>query len=334
MRSLRTWLRRLWSGEAGLPGLIGGAVLFPLELLYRVVIGLRNQGYRLGILPTNQPSIPVLSVGNLAVGGTGKTPFSGWLVARLAEMGRRPALVTRGYGSDEVQLHQAWNPDAIVVVDAHRFRGVALAAERGADVAVLDDAFQHRAIGRDVDIVLVAAEHGTRRALLPRGRLREGVGSLNRADVVVVTRKVASRAQADRVAEEMGVVAVRGHVAFEAAEWTDLAGAHRSAPQGDAFLAVTGVAEPELFGRMVEEETRASVSILAFPDHHDFRRGDVQRIVKEANGRPLVVTQKDAVKLREFSSLLPTTYVLGLRVSWESGLDEVMALVGQALEGR
>ena len=315
-------------------GVIVGALLLPFELLFGTVVRLRSWGYGLAILPVNEPPIPVISVGNLAVGGTGKTPFAGWLVSRLLEMGHRPALVTRGYGSDEVRLHRVWNPTAMVIVDRQRFRGVALAAERGADVVVLDDGFQHRAIGRHLDIVLIAAEHGTRRALLPRGRLREGVRSLERADAVVITRKVASRTEADRVAEEVVVERARLHVAFEASAWTDLGGSICVPPSGGEFLAVTSVAEPEAFREMVRRQTQGVVSELAFADHHDFRPADVRRIVEEAKGRPVVITEKDAVKLRDFSSALPATYVLSLRLAWESGLDHVMDLIEGVLEDR
>ena len=334
MRSPQAWLRRVWSGEAGFLGGATRVVLLPLEWLYRGVIGLRNLGYDLGVLPTTEPPIPVISVGNVAVGGTGKTPFSGWLVARLEEMGRRPALVTRGYGSDEVQLHRAWNPGAVVVAEPQRLRGVALAAERGADVAVLDDAFQHRAIRRHVDIVLVAAEHGTRRALLPRGRLRESVRSLARADAIVVTRKTASRSEAEGIGGRVGatVPGVRAQIGFEASGWIDLDGSLVSPPHGEELVAVTSVAEPEHFHEMVRRETSGMVRSLAFRDHHVFRQADVRRIVKEAGGRSIVTTEKDAVKLKAFSEMLASTYVLRLRVAWESGYDDLMALIRDALE--
>ncbi len=332
MSTMRAWLRRLWSGEAGASGVIASAVLFPLELLYSAAVRMRNRAYDLGVLPISEPPIPVISVGNLAVGGTGKTPLAGWLVSHLQDMGHRPALVTRGYGSDEVELHRAWNPSAILVVDPERVRGVALAAERGADVAVLDDAFQHRAIARHVDIVLVSAEHGTRRALLPRGRLREGFTSLERADVVVVTRKVASRAEADRVAEEVALEGVRAHVVFEAAGWADLGGAPLPPPQDDGLLAVTSVAEPEFFREMIEAHTSSTVGSLAFPDHHEFRQTDLRRIAKESRGRAIVITEKDAVKLRDFSGVLPKTYVFRSRLTWECGLDDVMVLIEDVLE--
>ncbi len=330
---MRAWLRRFWSGRAGLPGRVASAVLFPLELIYRGVVGGRNRGYDVGVLPTREPPIPVISVGNVAVGGTGKTPFSGWLVSRLEEMGRRPALVTRGYGSDEVLLHRAWNPQAVVIADVQRLRGVCRARERGADVAVLDDGFQHRAIGRRLDIVLVASEHGSRQALLPRGRLRETFRALRRADAVVVTRKTASRREAARIGGEVRAVAsgVLAQVGFEVASWTDFDGTSVSAPGRGDLLAVAGVADPEPFTEMVRQRTTNRVTSLAFRDHHVFRRADVARIAEHAGGRSIVTTEKDAVKLREFAELLPETYVLRLRVAWESGHDDVMALVRDAL---
>ena len=332
MSGLQSWFRRLWRGEGGWVGSVVGVLLVPLELIYRSVVGLRNRAYELGVLTGIEAPIPVISVGNVAVGGTGKTPFAGWLVARLTEMGRRPALVTRGYGADEVGLHRRWNPDAVIVVDRQRARGVALAAERGADVAVLDDAFQHRAIERDLDIVLVAAEHGSRRALLPRGRFRETIRSLERADVVVVTRKVADAETAARVAEQLPGQAVRAQVLFEGVEWADLDGSPRSAPVGQRLLAVSSIAEPEPFSELIRSATSGDVEPLVFPDHHEFRESDIRRIHEVANGRLVVTTEKDAVKLVAFAETLPATFVLRLRLVWESGLDPMMALIGHALE--
>ena len=202
-------------------------------------------------------------------------------------------------------------------------------------MAVLDDAFQHRAIGRQVDIVLVAAEHGTRRALLPRGRLRETFRSLARAQAVVVTRKTASRAEADRIGGyiEAAVPVVLAQISFEAAAWTDLDGSVVSPPVGEGLVAVTSVAEPERFQEMVRDQMSSAVESFAFRDHHVFRQADVRRIVKEAGGRSIVTTEKDAVKLKDFSEMLPSTYVLRLRMVWESGHDDLMALIEDALEG-
>ena len=322
-------LRRLWRRENGWLGGLLRTALLPAEGLYGSVIYVRNRFYDRGIFGAVRSPIPVISVGNLAVGGTGKTPFSAWLVSQLSKSGRIPALVTRGYGSDEVRLHASWNPDALVVVDPRRARGVAHAAERGADVAVLDDGFQHRRLWRDIDIVLLAAEHGTRNALLPRGPFREPIGALARAHVILVTRKTADTSESVQVEAEIAAAApraVRGRIRFRVCGWTDLKGSPAEKPTGDV-LVVTSIAEPESFLEMVRSEGLESAEAFAFRDHHEFTEADVARIRGLARQRDLVTTEKDAVKLSRFSDMLRDSYVLRIQPEWESGQDEVMALI-------
>lgn len=329
MRGVAGGLRRMWRRENGWLGGLLRTALLPAEGLYGSVICVRNRFYDRGIFGAVRSPIPVISVGNLAVGGTGKTPFSAWLVSQLSESGKRPALVTRGYGSDEVRLHASWNPDALVVVDPRRARGVALAAERGADVAVLDDGFQHRRLWRDIDIVLLAAEHGTRNPLLPRGPFREPIGALARAHVILVTRRTADTSESVRVEAEIGAAApraVRGRIRFRVCGWTDLKGSPAEKPKGDV-LVVTSIAEPESFLEMVRSEGLGPAEAFAFRDHHEFTEADVARIRGLARQRDLVTTEKDAVKLSRFSDILPDSYVLRIQPEWESGQDEVMALI-------
>jgi tetraacyldisaccharide 4'-kinase len=178
------------------------AALLPLELAYGGITRLRGKLYDTGLLSTRAASIPVLSVGNLSVGGTGKTPLSAWLADELAARGGRPAIVLRGYGGDEQEVHRVLNPGIAVVASPDRAAGVERAAAQGCDVAVLDDAFQHRRAARTADIVLVSAESWTeRRHLLPAGPWREPLAALRRASLVVVTRKSASLDRACSVAE-------------------------------------------------------------------------------------------------------------------------------------
>ena len=307
------WLRRSWDGQSGpLGGLIIG-LLLPMELLYRAAVALRNQCYDLGFLSRSESGIPIISVGNLTVGGTGKTPVASWLIARLTAMGHRPALVMRAYGSDEILLHRVRNPGVPVVAQKSKVRGVAQAAREGANVAVLDDGFQHRAARRDVDIVLLAAEQGARSGpLLPRGRFREPLSALSRADAIVITRKVATREEAcavGRLAIGKAPKAVLGQIHLGEDVWTGLKGdppveAYAGPPAGD-LLAVSGIAEPDAFHEMVRSKASGVVECMAFPDHHPFSLKDIRRIVERAAGRPVVITEKDAVKLGPFSQELP-----------------------------
>jgi tetraacyldisaccharide 4'-kinase len=314
---------------------------------YRGAVLLRNRLYDLRVLPESGAEIPVISVGNLVVGGTGKTPVASWLTARLVSMGHRPALVTRGYGSDEVLLHQVRNPGVPVVVHESKVEGVARAAREGATVAVLDDGFQHRAARRDVEIVLLAAEHGVEGPMLPRGRFREPASALSRADAIVVTRKVATQDEAcavGRIATRWAPKAALGQIHLKEDGWTELGaaptaetpaetpvGAPAGPPSGD-LLAVSSIAEPDGFHEMVRSKASGVVECMAFPDHHPFSDKDVRRIGERAGGRSVVTTEKDAVKLKTFSQGMPPTYVMRLRVAWDFGEDSVMELIRRALD--
>ena len=310
-------------------------LLLPAEALYRGAVLLRNRCYDFGVLPESEGRIPVISVGNLAVGGTGKTPVSSWLISCLTSMGHRPALVTRGYGSDEVLLYKLRHPGVPVVVRKSKLEGVAQAAGEGATVAVLDDGFQHRAAHRDVDIVLLAAEHRVEGPLLPRGRFREPVGALSRADAIVVTRKVATQDAAcavGRLATRWAPEAVLGQIHLKEDSWMELGDEPTpSGPPAGDLLAVSSIAEPEGFHEMVRSKASGVVECMAFPDHHPFSDKDVHRIVERASGRPVVTTEKDAVKLTTFSQEMPRTYVLRLRVVWDFGQDAVMEFIRRAL---
>ena len=150
------------------------AALMPLELLYAGAVTVRGKLYDSGVLATRAAAIPAVSVGNLTVGGTGKTPISAWLARQLVKRGATPAVVLRGYGNDETLVHRLLNPDIVVLTSTDRAAGIERAAERRCDMAVLDDAFQHRRAARVADVVLVSAERwGERRHLLPAGPWRE-----------------------------------------------------------------------------------------------------------------------------------------------------------------
>jgi tetraacyldisaccharide 4'-kinase len=196
-------VERLWFSP-DLAARAARAALTPLELLYGGAVALRGRLYDAGVLATHAAPIPALSVGNLTVGGTGKTPVSAWLAGELAERGARPAIVLRGYGSDEPLVHRILNPGMTVVASPDRVAGVERAAASGCDVAVLDDAFQHRRSARTADAVLVSTERWSEtRHLLPAGPWREPLSALRRASLAIVTRKSASLDDARRVAERV-----------------------------------------------------------------------------------------------------------------------------------
>jgi tetraacyldisaccharide 4'-kinase len=315
----------------GAAGAVLSAVAAPLEWVYAAEVRRRDLRYR-ATPGARVEGLGVVSVGNLAVGGTGKTPVAAWAVRLLAEAGAHPVLLSRGYGEDEILLHRRWSPTVPVHASADRLAAAQTAREEGADVAVLDDGFQHRRLARDVDVVLLAAEDAFPGRMLPRGPYREPAAALARAHAVVVTRRNAPAAAATALAREI----YRRHPAVPVAvlsllpgDWSTLAGEPADAPEG-AVLAAAGVARPETFRRQVAEATGYGVSdveLVAFPDHHAFTAADARALRRRAGTRTLVVTEKDAVKLEAQADALGSVRVLGVRLKWEAGEDEVRTLV-------
>lgn len=322
-------LRRWWRGDAGAAGAVLQALAAPAEWAYRGGLALRNRRYdgRGGIVVHG---LRVVSVGNLSLGGTGKTPVAAWAARALAAAGLKPALVARGYGRDELLLHHRWNPDVPVVADPDRVAAARAALAGGAQAVVLDDGFQHRRLARDVDLVLLAAEDTLRGRLLPRGPFREPATALGRSHGVVVTRRTATEAEADARAREVAALfpaLLVGRVALVPHGWHSLDGAPAPAPEGPT-LAVTAVARPESFAAQLEAATGAPTELLAFPDHHEFTHDDVKAMRARAGERTVVVTEKDAVKLQPHETALgPALRVLSLSLRWEAGEAALAGLV-------
>lgn len=339
----QTWIRSMWEGEAGAAGAAARTLLLPAEGLFRLGVLLRERRYRSGSPRIRRAAIPVVSVGNLSVGGTGKTPVASWVLRRLQEAGASPALVARGYGRDELLLHQRWTPGIPVVADADRWAGVAAAAARGADVAVLDDGFQHRRLARELDLVLVSAEEGLPGALLPRGPFREPASALARAHAVIVTRKEASVARARELARDIGVAAPGIPVArlrIRAAAVRPLLPGRGEAGPGTTgeggtlplvagpVLVATAVARPASVAAAAEALGMAVAETVAYPDHHEFTPVEVAALVERAAGRPVVVTEKDAVKLASVPEAHGGDFrVLEQELEWEEGRDALEGLV-------
>jgi len=333
-RAVEPVLLDWWSGGLGWPGAALSWLAAPPEALFRTAVAARAFAYERGIARVHRAPLPVVSVGNLAVGGTGKTPVTAWVARRLQDMGVRPAVVLRGYGDDEVRLHRRWNPAAFVIGRQDRLLGAQEAASQGATVVVLDDGFQHRRLARDLDLTLIAAEQPFPRRLLPAGPFREGAGALRRSDLVAVTRRTAGDSRVRDTLDWIARVAPeRPRAVFRLTPdgWSDLWGVPTEAPEG-GILAVAGVAHPHLFRQLVAEQSGADTELLAFPDHHAFDAGDARRIERTARGRTVVVTEKDAVKLVELAPQLPAVRVLSLAVHIEQGQDALTAALARIAE--
>ena len=302
--------------------------LDPLAAVYGAAVATRLAAYRRGLLAVRRAARPVLSVGNVAAGGTGKTPFVRWLAGELLARGWRPSILTRGYGrkshgtvvvsdgagavasvrdaGDEPALLARALPSLPIVAEANRARGARRAEEIQPAIALhlLDDGFSHVALARDLDVVLLdATDPDAGGALLPAGRLREPLASLARADLLVVTKTeqadpARARALAARYAPGVPVYHAATRVlgirdsAGNAVEASDLPGA--------TCVAVAGLARPDAFFATLAGLKIVPAASRTFRDHDPYGSaalGRIERAAEESGATAVVTTEKDAVKL-------------------------------------
>ena len=329
-------------------------MLSPLSGLFRFIVARRNSAFdaRIRTGQLARPALPALSVGNLTVGGTGKTPVASWFVSRLREAGAAPAVVLRGYGDDEWRVHGLLTPGIPVVVAAERTVGLEEARRLHCDCAVLDDAFQHRQVARLVDVVLVSADAWRHHVhLLPSGPYREPLSSLRRASVIVITIKAAlpdhvralytavqAAAPSVPIAQLRLVPgAIRLAATMGAVDGSPTDHQHELAWLGGRqVVLVSAIADPGAFRRQVEEAGAVVRHHAVYPDHHQYSPDDLTQITGQAAPDLVVLcTLKDAVKL---VALWPRAgaalWYVSQTVVVEQGADILDQAIGKVLEAR
>lgn len=334
----------------GLPAGVARGALALCEPAY--ACGVRYRNWRFD-QPRGSIAVeaPVISVGNLTTGGTGKTPVVAWIVNRLIERGRRPAILSRGYKSldgaanDEGLLLDRLCPGVPHVQNPDRVAGARRAIdEHGCDVLVLDDGFQHRRLRRDADVVLIDALNPWGYGhLLPRGLLREPPSALQRASLVMITRgDLCDAAALGRLRAEIADDTTASVVtsAFHPSSLVDVSGTTSplTALSGRNVLAFSGIGNPDGFRRTLAaiDPEMFHVKQLVFPDHHHYRSADLLRIAaaaKDANANLLLTTEKDLVKLPEEIEGVP---VRAVRIGLEflSGADPIEEQLNRAAADR
>jgi tetraacyldisaccharide 4'-kinase len=318
----------LWLDEAAFLRLIRGQTRGPLasvarvglsaaSVLYGLGVAFRNTGYDRSWQSIAHAAIPIISIGNITLGGTGKTPMVEYVARWGRERGLRVAILSRGYGgseglNDEGRVLDENLPDVPHLQDRDRATLARVAVEElESELLVLDDGFQHRRLSRDLDIVLLDAldPFGLGR-IFPRGLLREPIGSLRRAGVVVLSRGdlvsktdlQAIRSRAERAAGPLAwAVARHAPLGLKVAGGAD----EQLTAIGDRPVAAfCGIGNPEGFRRTLEGLGARVVGFRAFPDHHAYSAGDVADLIAWARGlgaELALTTQKDSVKLRAAS---------------------------------
>ncbi len=329
-------------------------LLSPLSALYGAAIRARLALYRRGALATRQIDAPVISVGNITTGGTGKTPHVAWLAHRLAEMGQRVCVLTRGYGranpaqqvivsdgtrllagaregGDEPRLlAELLEGKAAVISNADRAAAARWAREHlQSSVFILDDGFQHLSIARDLNLVLIDATNPWGGGhLLPRGRLREPLQGLARADALIITRADLAgkleelRAEAQHVSSGRTVLLSRTRTVGVRQLCEDLEDDEEDAVVNSLqqpVAAFCAIGNPLAFFAHLRGDGYTLAHTKSFTDHHVYTQSDIDGLIVEAGkhgSRSLVTTAKDAVKLEGLRFDLPC-YVIEIDVSFD-----------------
>ncbi len=334
-------------------------LLLPFSYLFETIIIARNLLYDAKFFKSEKVNAKVFSVGNITVGGTGKTPTVIYLTNLLKEKGAKPGILSRGYGrnskgyrlvydgknfncnvdecGDEIIL-ETLSCNVPTAVSEKRVPG----AERLIDATqintlVLDDAFQHRKIFRDTDIVLLDAEFLAEagfleKRLLPSGILREPFASLKRADIVIVNRKFNERKTLPKKVNEILSGKKVFNARYEVGGFYDVKNRNFFDIQefkGQQSLAVSGIAKPESFFSTLEKLGVEIKEKLVFRDHKNYAYADVQLIRKrfyETNSYSVITTEKDAVKLTNFATELDDIDIyflkINLRIDEEKEFEE------------
>ena len=312
-------------------------LLTPFSFLYGIGVRLRNQFFDWGILPSEQYPIPVISIGNLSVGGTGKTPHTEYII-KLLKSKYRIAVLSRGYkrstsgfiiaennstsreiGDEPYQMKNKF-PDILVAVDTSRRRGIkallALPVEKCPEVILLDDAFQHRYVSPSLSVVLTDYHRlFYHDKLMPVGRLREPINGIRRADIVIVTKcEEGIKPIEFRIIEENMKLQAHQRLFFTCVKYDEIKPVFaettpdrslQGIDKDENILLISGIASPT---RFIEEVQRHSnqIEVVTFPDHHTFSKSDFKKLnVRYKNLKSakkfILVTEKDAARLKNTS---------------------------------
>lgn len=309
-------------------------ILFPVVPIYFLVTWLRNKLYDWGVKQSTSYSLPVICVGNLSVGGTGKTPMIEYLI-RLLKDDNRVAILSRGYkrktegyqladananaesiGDEPFQFYSKFKNDVLVAVDSDRRNGIENLSKKQPNIILLDDAFQHRKVKAGLNILLTTYDNPYfKDIVLPTGNLREPRLGANRAHVVVVT-KCPESISASEKADIIKRIASKPHqeVFFSSIAYSDTlfsAEKEKSLEDLESFTLVTGVANAKPLVNFLKEK-ELNFKHLNFKDHHDFTKADIASLEKKDL---IVTTEKDYMRLKQYDALSKKLFYLPISVS-------------------
>ena len=326
----------------GFVAALARAGLSVASLGYGLAARLRHLGYDLGLRRLVRVDVPVISIGNLTMGGTGKTPMAEWLAHRLARQSLKVVILARGYGPagpdgrDDETLSEELVAEGVVRIIGSNPSALATQAAESIhpDVIIVDDGFQHRRLHRDLNILMIdAVEPFSNRRLAPRGLLREPLGGARRADWVILTRAdqvdPAELARIEELIQELAPRAPIVRARHRPVELRNLWNGRTHAPewlQNRPIFAFCGIGNPTGFLRTLELLDAEVVRFRAYPDHHAYEPRDLRQIDAEGQeflAEAIVTTEKDSVKLDSDTFTL-TPLALKIEMEPAEGRDELL----------
>ena len=324
-------------------------LLFPPALFYWGLVFWRNLFYKLGFFIVHKVDCKVLSIGNLTLGGTGKTPMVVFFAIYLISFGKKVAILSRGYGratkgmvlvskgdgdilcswqdcGDEPYMIANKLKGVPVLVDENRYRGGLYLTENfNPDIIIMDDGFQHRALHRDLDIVLIdGGDSISEHRLLPYGKLREPWSNIIRADAIFITKKKPSALIKRKIDETL---LPRLYTKFIPTIRYPNCFSSKTDVDQNIFI-ISGIGNPSFFEKTVEQLGYEICGGKNFPDHYHYKREDLDEIellMKESGASQILTTEKDWVKLKVFESNIAFGVVnIDIRIQNEEALKEII----------
>ncbi|MBI5404552.1 MAG: tetraacyldisaccharide 4'-kinase [Ignavibacteriae bacterium] len=330
-------------------------LLLPLSFVFFIIVSLRNYFYRINLLKSHSVGRPVISIGNISTGGTGKSPFTVYLAEILINKGLKPAIISRGYKRESGNIETAFDGEKItgtiekcgdepmmmacilasdyknffIITGNNRIKAAEFAIKYyNPDILILDDAFQHRKIKRNSDIVLIDNEHFNNNRYLnfltiPSGNLRECLYNLKRADVLILNNKFNNSVNSDYFSKfEKDIFELN----YSVKGFFDKNNNEFNIDNSDVIL-FAGIAHPESFFRKVKTYRCNIKNAYSFRDHHKYRQSDIDFIAKKvAKDTVFITTEKDFVKIREFKEFHEYFRVLFMKI--ELNLKDEKKFIG------
>jgi len=346
MFSLKTYVYKVMKNEErGFFVPVMRILLSLLSFLYAFGERIVGWMYDSGMLRMYKAPVPVISIGNITLGGTGKTPFTIFVADYFTDNGKKPAVLIRGYGDDEHRMLKDALPDIPVLVGRDRVKNAFKEVVRETDVLVLDDGYQHRRLERDLNILLLDCPNPFGNGhLCPRGILREPVSSIRRADMIVLT-KADRMEESDRenIVQKINGLAPGVPVIISRHEpvcMRDVTGAVYSTDElsGKKICLVSGIADPEYFAHTVRACGGIIVEEITFGDHYGYAQQDVDRIFAKCFSSRvdmLLVTEKDHVKMKklDLTRIEEKLYVLCVRIDIIDQKERFIAGLNSVISG-